>query len=110
NVGTPKPGKRSQFCAVLLPARSSLLPAVIGCKLRISITRSPMIKSVTISAFALALALPAAAQKRAITFEDFSSVRAVSDPQPSPDGRTVLYAVRLTDVAANRRASQTFAV
>src|SRR5437763_1286042 len=51
-----------------------------------------------------------AQQKRPITFEDFASVRAVSDPQPAPDGRTVLYAVRTTDVAANRRTSQTFAV
>ena len=52
----------------------------------------------------------AAQQKRAITFEDFAAVRAVSDPQPSPDGKLVLYSVRTTDVAANKRASQTFIV
>src|SRR5437868_970137 len=68
-----------------------------------------MIRSVTVGVIALGLAAPAAAQKRAITFEDFSSVRAVADPQPSPDGRIVLFAVRVTDVAANRRTSQTFA-
>jgi dipeptidyl aminopeptidase/acylaminoacyl peptidase len=48
--------------------------------------------------------------KRAITFEDFSAVRAVADPQLSPDGRTVLYAVRTTDVDANRRTARTYAV
>lgn len=52
----------------------------------------------------------AAQQKRAITFEDFAAVRAVSDPQPSPDGKLVLYLVRTTDVTANKRASQAFVV
>jgi dipeptidyl aminopeptidase/acylaminoacyl peptidase len=61
------------------------------------------------------LALPAAlgAQgipKRAITFDDFSSVRAVSDPQLSPDGRIVLYTLRTTDVDANRRTGMTLAI
>jgi dipeptidyl aminopeptidase/acylaminoacyl peptidase len=51
-----------------------------------------------------------AQQKRTLTFEDFAAVRAVSDPQPSPDGKLVLYAVRTTDVAANKRTSQTFVV
>jgi dipeptidyl aminopeptidase/acylaminoacyl peptidase len=62
---------------------------------------------------AAALSLASAAnaqQKRALTFDDFSAVRAVSDPQPSPDGKTVLYTVRTTDVAANRRSSQTFVI
>ena len=49
-----------------------------------------------------------AQQKRPITFDDFAAVRAVSDPQVSPDGRSVLYAVRTTDVAANRRTGKTF--
>jgi Tol biopolymer transport system component len=51
-----------------------------------------------------------AQQKRPITYDDFAAVRAVSDPQVSPDGRSVLYAVRTTDVAANRRAGRTFVV
>jgi dipeptidyl aminopeptidase/acylaminoacyl peptidase len=55
--------------------------------------------------------LPAGAQsRRAITFDDFAAVRGVSDPQLSPDGRSVLYAVRTTDVAANRRATGTWIV
>jgi dipeptidyl aminopeptidase/acylaminoacyl peptidase len=59
---------------------------------------------------ALTLALPAAlaAQKRPITFADFAALKAVSDPQLSPDGRHVLYAVRTTDVDANRRTTVTY--
>jgi len=48
--------------------------------------------------------------KRAMTFDDFAAVRAVSDPQLSPDGARVLYAVRTTDVQANRRTTTTFVV
>jgi dipeptidyl aminopeptidase/acylaminoacyl peptidase len=62
---------------------------------------------------ALALFAPAvlAAQaRRPITFDDFAAMKAVSDPQLSPDGRTVLYAVRSTDVDANRRATTTYAL
>ncbi|MEP6496208.1 MAG: DPP IV N-terminal domain-containing protein, partial [bacterium] len=51
-----------------------------------------------------------AQQKRALTFDDFSAVRAVGDPQPSTDGKLILYSVRTTDVQANKRASQTFVV
>lgn len=54
---------------------------------------------------------PLAAQgKRAMTFEDFSALRNVSDPQLSPDGKSVLYGVRTTDVAANRRTTRSFLV
>jgi hypothetical protein len=59
---------------------------------------------------ALLTASTAAAQKRAITFDDFAAVRAVSDPQPSPDGKVILYAIRIADVPANRRTAQTFVI
>jgi dipeptidyl aminopeptidase/acylaminoacyl peptidase len=49
-----------------------------------------------------------AAATRPITFEDFAAVKAVADPQLSPDGRGVLYAVRTTDVEANRRTTTTW--
>jgi dipeptidyl aminopeptidase/acylaminoacyl peptidase len=49
-----------------------------------------------------------AQQRRVMSFDDFSAVRAVSDPQLSPDGARVLYAVRTTDVAANRRTTRTY--
>ena len=51
-----------------------------------------------------------AQQKRPITFDDFAAVRAVGDPQPSPDGRSVLYVVRTVDVAANRRVARTYII
>lgn len=51
-----------------------------------------------------------AQQKHAITFDEFAAVRNVTDPQVSPDGKLVLYNVRTTDVAANRRTSKTVVV
>src|ERR1043165_1051718 len=50
----------------------------------------------------------AGAQKRAITFDDFISVRAVSDPQMSPNGQTILYSVRIADLAGNKRTGRTY--
>jgi dipeptidyl aminopeptidase/acylaminoacyl peptidase len=50
----------------------------------------------------------AAQSRRPMTFDDFAAIKAVSDPQISPDGRTMLYAVRTTDVDANRRATTTY--
>jgi dipeptidyl aminopeptidase/acylaminoacyl peptidase len=45
--------------------------------------------------------------QRPMTFEDFAAVKNVSDPQVSPDGRWVLYSVRTTDLAGNKRTSVT---
>ena len=56
----------------------------------------------------IAGATAAAQQQHPITYDDFAAVRAVSDPEISPDGRAVLYAVRTTDVAANRRTGKTY--
>lgn len=63
------------------------------------------------AALSLALISTAAAQqKRTITFDDFAAVRAVSDPQPSPGGKQVLYTVRTTDVTKNTRSAHTYLV
>ncbi len=53
---------------------------------------------------------PSHAGGRPITFEDFSAMGAVSDPQVSPDGQRVLYAVRTTDLAGNARTTVTYVV
>ena len=66
--------------------------------------------ALAVTAFLFAAWPIGAQQKRVMTFDDFSTVRAVSDPQVSPDGRTVLYAVRTTDVAANRRTTRTYLI
>jgi dipeptidyl aminopeptidase/acylaminoacyl peptidase len=61
----------------------------------------------------LAIAAPVglgAQQQRPLTFDDFASVRAISDPQISPNGQQVLYAARSTDLAANRRSGKTYVV
>lgn len=50
------------------------------------------------------------AQKRAMTFADLSAVRVAGDPQVSPDGKTILYSVRTTDLGANRRSGRTYAI
>jgi dipeptidyl aminopeptidase/acylaminoacyl peptidase len=47
-------------------------------------------------------------QGRPITFEDFATMPVVSDPQLSPDGSQVAYAVRTTDIQANKRTTRTF--
>ena len=54
-------------------------------------------------------ALPAQ-QRRAISWSDFAAVRGVADPQLAPDGRTVLYTVRVADVEANRRIPTTYSI
>jgi len=46
--------------------------------------------------------------RRPITFEEFSTARIVADPQLSPDGQWLLYGVRSTDLAANKRTTRTF--
>ena len=58
----------------------------------------------------LSFATAASAQKRAMTFDDFAAVRGVSDPQLSPSGTSVLYAVRTTDMANNKRTTVTYLV
>src|SRR5947208_5434809 len=43
-----------------------------------------------------------AAQKRAITFEDYIALKSVSDPQLSPDGKWVAYTVSTPSLQDNR--------
>src|SRR5215471_9470406 len=70
-----------------------------------------MRKSFVLTAGLLAAAAASAqvpVHPRVITFEDFAGMRGVSDPQISPDGKSVLYAVRTTQIAANSRATKTY--
>ncbi|MHB0963421.1 MAG: S9 family peptidase [Gemmatimonadaceae bacterium] len=63
-----------------------------------------------VAALLLAAVVPSvgAQSKRPITFEEFAATKIVSDPQLSPDGKWLLYAVRSTDLAANRRTTRTW--
>jgi dipeptidyl aminopeptidase/acylaminoacyl peptidase len=50
----------------------------------------------------LVSAAPAAAQKRALTFEDFIALKGVSDPQVAPGGRWLAYGVTTISLQDNR--------
>ncbi|HEX4936249.1 MAG TPA: hypothetical protein VFV33_23875, partial [Gemmatimonadaceae bacterium] len=76
---------------------------------------APRLVLAVVATLALLPVPPAAAQatapgRRAITWDDVAGLRAVADPQLSPDGTRVLYTVRVTDVAANRRVPSTWLV
>jgi dipeptidyl aminopeptidase/acylaminoacyl peptidase len=58
----------------------------------------------------LLIASPLAAQKRAITFEDYIALKAVSDPQLSPDGKWVAYTVSTPSLEDNRNVSRVWVV
>jgi dipeptidyl aminopeptidase/acylaminoacyl peptidase len=61
----------------------------------------------------LALGSPAAfaqGEKKPLTFDDFISIKRVTDPQPSPDGRSIAYVVTTIDKAANRSNSDIWVV
>ncbi len=49
-----------------------------------------------------------ATTRRPMTFNDFAAVKNVSDPQLSPSGLRILYAVRTTDLPRNRRRTVTY--
>lgn len=56
------------------------------------------------------LAIPAAAQKRAVVIDDQFRLQDVGSPQLSPDGEWVLYTVTNTDVDADRRNTDVWLV
>ena len=67
--------------------------------------------------FVLCLTLPASlvplpvfAQRRAIKFEDYIALKSVSDPQLSPDGKWVAYAVAAPSLQDNRNISRVWVV
>ncbi|MDP3404945.1 MAG: S9 family peptidase [Brevundimonas sp.] len=69
------------------------------------------------AALVLLTALPALAEgptaaaqsaERAFTYSDMLVANRLSDPRVSPDGRYVVYAVRATDMAANRGVTSLF--
>ncbi|MEW6746744.1 MAG: S9 family peptidase [Planctomycetota bacterium] len=59
-----------------------------------------------LAALALLLGAPGAiAQKRAFTIADLYRLKAVEDPQISPDGTTIAYVVRTSDLAKAKRTA-----
>ncbi|HEX7503244.1 MAG TPA: S9 family peptidase, partial [Acidobacteriota bacterium] len=49
-------------------------------------------------------------QKRALTFEDMFAMGRLSTPVVSPDGRWVVFAVKIPDIAANTFQTDLYAV
>src|SRR6059036_311461 len=58
----------------------------------------------------LLIAAPLAAQKRAITFDDYIALKTVSDPQLSADGKWVAYTVSIPSLQDNRNVSRIWVV
>jgi len=54
----------------------------------------------------LLVASPLLAQKRAISFEDYIALKAVGDPQLSPDGKWVAYTVSTPSLQDNRNVAR----
>ncbi|HEV2081300.1 MAG TPA: S9 family peptidase [Brevundimonas sp.] len=76
--------------------------------------RSALLFSAALAALALGAAAPAAAQQAGaqidrFTYDDLIMVNRLSDPQVSPDGATVIYSVRATDLPNNRGVSSLYA-
>jgi dipeptidyl aminopeptidase/acylaminoacyl peptidase len=61
-----------------------------------------------VPALAEAPPAPSAQAADAFDYNDMISANRLADPQVSPDGRWVVYAVTTTDVAANRRAGSLY--
>ena len=61
-----------------------------------------------LSALMLSAAPAAFAQDQAFTYQDMIGFNRLSDPQVSPDGTQVVYAVRATDMEANRGRSSLY--
>ena len=69
-----------------------------------------LLRRLSVALLAVVVSTPGirAQTRHPITFEEFASARIVSDPQLSPDGKWLLYAVRSTDLVQNRRTTRTF--
>ncbi|HET6680397.1 MAG TPA: S9 family peptidase [Gemmatimonadaceae bacterium] len=63
---------------------------------------------VAVAFVAVAQVARAQEQRHPMRVEDFLSVRAVSDPQLSPDGTSILYSVSTASLSENRRVDMTY--
>ena len=63
-------------------------------------------KRVLLTFAAILFAVAAVSAQAGFSFDDMMKARRIGDPQLSPDGRTVLYTVGVTDMAANKVVTQ----
>ena len=83
-------------------------PARAGARFTRALSRALTPALAFTACLALANAPLTAQQRRVMTFDDLAGVEQVADAQLAPDGRFVLYVVRVTDVAGNRRLATTY--
>ncbi len=76
--------------------------------MRFSARRVPALPSLALLSLLLSPVLPA--QKRPFDVDGLLRIQRLSDPQISPDGKTVAFAVSVPDVAANKSAKSVWSV
>jgi len=72
--------------------------------------KQPLQLSILLAAFAIASSPILAQSRRAMTFDDVMSLRVVSDPRISPDGKQVAFVVTQADMKTNFRNSDVWVV
>src|SRR5262245_44291914 len=71
-----------------------------------SITQeSPMYRTLALLVGCLAVAAPAAAEKRPLALADMFAFKRVADPQISPDGKLIVYQVTTVDLEGNKSST-----
>src|SRR5688572_22172320 len=83
------------YASKRLPVAGYRLPVIAGRTVTNAVRALVMLAVFSASAVAQS--------RRPMTFEDFAAMKYVSDPQLSPDGTQIVYAVRTTDLARNTR-------
>src|SRR5262249_54134289 len=94
-IGSPESLSRHLF------ALYSVLGPLSFCKGRSMHMRVALLAGLV----ALAVTPPAPAAKRPMKIDDLFAFKRVSDPQVSPDGKTVAYVVGTADLSANKISS-----
>src|SRR3712207_7822532 len=92
------------------PPRSTLFPYTTLFRSRRAIGAALLVSWAPLTAAAQGTTLGAQAAGRPITFEDFAAVKAVAEPQISPDGRSVLYVDRKSTRLNSSHANISYAV
>src|SRR5690606_32698727 len=90
----------AQFAVIVAP-----VPApTAGCYHRPTVlpSWSPPMRALTAAVLCSLVAVPALADTRGFDVRDLVTLERVSDPQVSPDGTLLVYAVRETDLENNK--------
>ena len=75
------------------------------CNLHLNFTGKTMKRLLSLFVFAIAVSIAAHAQTP-FTVNDLLAMKRVTDPQLSPDGKTVAFTIGIVDKAANRTSTR----